>query len=75
MVIAVFAGQQPSGGYAVGISHLKRMDNNLYVSVTFKEPGRNETVSLALTQPYIFIATEKIDGKVIFIADTLSNRK
>ncbi len=75
MVIAVFAGQQPSGGYAVGINHLKRMDNNLYVSVTFKEPGRNETVSLALTQPYIFIATEKIDGKVIFIADTLSNRK
>ncbi|MBN4080414.1 protease complex subunit PrcB family protein [Beggiatoa alba] len=69
MVIAVFAGQQPSGGYSVGISHLKQHDENLYVMLSFTEPKPGELVSLALTQPYILISTENIDSKVIFLAD------
>ncbi len=72
MVIAIFAGQQPSGGYAVGVSSLKRLDDNLTVAVTFREPQQGESVSLALTQPYIFISTATVDGKVSFIADTSS---
>ena len=68
-VLAVFAGQQPSGGYSVGISKIARKDNNLYVSVTFSEPAANDMVSLALTQPYIFVSTEKVDGKIYFLAD------
>jgi len=67
-VIAVFAGQQPSGGYKVGISNITRKDQDLFVTLTFTEPGRNEKVSLALTQPYIFIATRKVEGKIIFLA-------
>ncbi len=72
MVIAIFAGQQPSGGYALGVSSLKSLDENLTVSVTFTEPPQNEQVSLALTQPYIFISTAKVDGKVTFVADPSS---
>ena len=72
MVIAIFSGQQPSGGYAVGVSKLKRLDDNLTVSVTFKEPQQGKSVSLALTQPYIFISTAKVDGKVTFVADPSS---
>lgn len=68
IVIAVFAGQQPTGGYSVGVSNIKRVDSNLYVTVTFTEPKKNETVSLALTQPYIMISTAKVDGKIIFLA-------
>jgi len=73
IVIVIFAGQQPSGGYAVGVSHLKRLDDNLVVVVTFKEPRNGQSVSLALTQPYIFISTEKVDGKVSFVANTATN--
>ncbi|VAW97102.1 hypothetical protein MNBD_GAMMA23-1262 [hydrothermal vent metagenome] len=69
MVIAIFAGQQPSGGYTLGVSRLKKLDDNLTVLVTFKEPPQDGVVSLALTQPYIFISTAKVDGKVIFKAD------
>jgi len=72
IIIAIFTGQQPSGGYAVGISKMKKLDGNLYVTVTFKEPSPGDAVSLALTQPYIFVSTPKIDGKVSFIADTAS---
>ncbi len=72
IVIAIFSGQQPSGGYAIGISQMKILDDNLYVGVTFKEPQQGDSVSLALTQPYIFVSTNKVDGKVIFIADTTS---
>lgn len=68
IVIAIFAGQQPSGGYSVGVSNIKRIDSNLYVTVTFTEPAKNESVSLALTQPYIMLATEKVEGKIIFLA-------
>ncbi len=68
MVIAIFAGQQPSGGYVVGINGLKRLDENLTVLVTFREPQPGEQVSLALTQPYIFISTAKVDGNVRFVA-------
>lgn len=75
IVIAIFAGQQPSGGYTVGVSNIKRIDGDLYVTLTFKEPGKNEDVSLALTQPYIMISTEKIDGKIIFLASPSAVKK
>ena len=68
IVIAVFAGQQPSGGYTVGVSNIKRINNNLLVTVTFNEPRKNQSISLALTQPYIMFSTKKIDGNIIFLA-------
>lgn len=68
IVIAVFAGQQPSGGYSIDITNIKRVDNNLLVTLKFNEPGRNESVSLALTQPYIMVSTDQVEGKIIFLA-------
>ncbi len=69
VVIAVFAGQQPSGGYSISISNIKRVDDNLLVTLHFKEPGNNSNVSLALTQPYIMVSTDIVDGKIIFLAE------
>ena len=68
IVIALFAGQQPSGGYSININNIKQVDNNLFVTINFTEPNKNEGVTLALTQPYIMVTTEKNDGKVIFLA-------
>jgi len=67
IVIALFAGQQPTGGYSIGVSHIKKVNDNLFVTLSFTEPNKNDNVSLALSQPYIFLSTEKIDGKVIFL--------
>ena len=66
MVIAVFAGQQPSGGYAVKIEKLKINDEILDVYVSFHEPGPTDKVSLALTQPYYIVSTPRYFGKVRF---------
>lgn len=68
IIIAIFAGQQPSGGYAVNVTNIKRIDNNLHVTVSFHEPGNNESVSLALTQPFILLETDKVEGRIIFLA-------
>ena len=68
IVIAIFAGQQPSGGYLVGVSNIMRKNENLFLTITFKEPKPNENVSLAHTQPFIFISTAKVKGNVIFLA-------
>lgn len=75
IVIAVFAGQQPSGGYSVSISSIKRVNDNLLVSLKFSEPDNNASVTLALTQPYIMLATDRVDGKIVFLSDEGLNKK
>jgi len=67
IVIAIFAGQQPSGGYTVGVSNIKRINENLFLTLSFTEPKRNDPVSLALTQPFIILSTNKVEGKIIFL--------
>jgi len=67
IVIAIFAGQQPSGGYTVGVSNIKRINENLFLTLSFTEPKRNDSVSLALTQPFIILSTNKVDGKIVFL--------
>ena len=68
IVIAIFAGQQPSGGYSLNVTNIKRIDENLFVTINFHQPAQNEKVGLALTQPFILISTKKVDGKIIFLA-------
>lgn len=68
IVIAIFAGQQPSGGYSLSVTNLKRIDENLFVTVNFHQPAQNEKVGLALTQPFIILSTKRVDGKIIFLA-------
>ena len=68
IAIAIFAGQQPSGGYSLNITNIKRIDENLFITVNFHQPTQKEKVNLALTQPFIILSTKKVDGKIIFLA-------
>ena len=68
VVIAIFAGQQPSGGYSLNITNIKRIDENLFITVNFHQPAQNEKIGLALTQPFIILSTKKVDGKIVFLA-------
>jgi len=68
IVIAIFAGQQPSGGYSLNVTNIKRIDDNLFITVNFHQPAQNEKIGLALTQPFILLSTKRVDGKIIFLA-------
>ena len=66
MVIAYFAGQFPSGGYRVEIIRLVETDTGLQIDIKLHRPAKDAMVSLALSQPYIMIATESSDEKIYF---------
>ncbi len=52
LVLAVFMGQQPTGGYAVTIRSVRRAADELVVEIDRREPGADEMVTQALTSPY-----------------------
>ena len=71
-VVAVFAGEQPTGGYSVEIlsaetsgSQLK--DRSLIaITVQYRQREAGDFVTEALTYPYHIIRIPKIDSKVVF---------
>lgn len=61
-VVALFLGQQSSGGYSIGIEKLEINGNTAMVTVSKKSP--EGIVTTALTQPYYIAAitkTEKVE--------------
>lgn len=54
-VIAVFAGQQPTAGYAIAVSKIVDSGARL-VSVTIKKPDSTCMVGQVLTSPYELVA-------------------
>ena len=68
MLLAVFQGQKPSGGYSIAINKLLRGDKQLEVIIEEKVPGANCFTTQMLTQPYHIIVTEKSALKVTFTA-------
>lgn len=66
MVIAVFQGECPRGGYGIEIKSLTRDDNGLEVLVGETRP-RGEMVAITLmTYPAHIVKTERYDGEVNF---------
>jgi len=66
MIIAVFQGQKPSGGYSIEIAKLVRDGKRLEVVIEEKAPGKNCFTTQVLTHPFHVIVTEKSDRKVVF---------
>lgn len=66
MVIAVSPGPKMSGGYDVEIIDINEIEGKLLVLITLKEPGPDESVTEALTQPHHIISTSKSDEPVEF---------
>jgi len=60
MVIAVFQGEQTSGGFAITITDLLKNGKKLTAKVTEMTPGSSCGVTAALTQPYHIIVTDKV---------------
>ncbi len=69
-VVAVFAGEQPTGGYSVEILSVEtsgsQTQEQLAIRVQHRQPGAGDFVTEALTYPYHIIRIPKIDGRVVF---------
>jgi hypothetical protein len=72
-VVAVFAGEKPTGGYSVEILSAETSSSqttdrsSLVITVQYRQPGAGEFVTEALTYPYHMIRIPKIDAnKVVF---------
>lgn len=71
-VVAVFAGEKPSGGYSVEILSAETSGSQtqersaIAITVQHRQPEAGDFVTEALTYPYHMIRIPKIDGKVVF---------
>lgn len=66
MVLAVFAGSKPSGGYAYEITEIAESDTQISVMVLLTKPGSSCVVTMALTQPYHMVSAADSDKEVRF---------
>lgn len=66
MLIAVFQGEQPSGGYSIAVTKLVRASNRLEVFIEEQSPGADCFTTQMLTYPYHIIVTEASVTKVTF---------
>ena len=66
MVIAVYMGEKPSGGFDIEISALKESDDAVEVVTKLSIPESGQGVTQALSQPFHIIKIAKTDKKVTF---------
>lgn len=66
MVIAVFAGQQATGGYSITVDDIRENDEFIIVDVEVETPGKDCVVSQAQTQPHHFVVLDDSDKVVEF---------
>lgn len=63
IVVAVAAGQRPSGGYEIEVERVTRSDGELNVHVVDRTPGPNCMTSASLTQPVDVIVVSAADAR------------
>jgi len=66
MVIAVFMGEKPTGGYEIEIKTVYEYEDRIAVNIVETEPGEEDIVTQALTYPYHIIILEKSEKDVVF---------
>ncbi len=71
-VVAVFAGEQPTGGYSVEILSAETNGSQtqdkqaIAITVQHRQPSDGDFVTEAFTYPYHIIRIPKIDGRAVF---------
>ncbi len=66
MVIGVFLGYRPTGGYAVEITGIERKDSEAVVTYRERKPQKTDIVTQMITMPYHLVSLDKVDGEVRF---------
>ncbi len=63
VVVAVAAGQRPTGGYEIAIDRVAQSDGQLTVEVVERTPGPNCMTTASLTQPVDVVVVPAVDAK------------
>ena len=66
MVLAVFMGSRPTGGYAVAITSVAERDGSLVVGYRETSPRPGMMTTQILTFPFHIVAVPKRAGTVVF---------
>ena len=66
MVVGVFLGSRPSGGFDVEITGIEKEGTDLVVTWRERPPDRGAILSQVLTMPCHLVSTEKHAGPVKF---------
>lgn len=67
MIIVVFMGQCPTGGYSINIIDVVENADKLEVQVTRKRPASGDTVPMVVTQPFCLVRMERVDKEAVFL--------
>jgi len=59
-------GEQNTGGYSIQVNEVFETKNGIYFDSTLIGPSKNDTVTQALTYPYVVVKIEFIDKSVVF---------
>ncbi len=66
MVIALFMGQQSTGGYAIEVDEVRVDEQTATVYYRERRPGPDEIVTQALTSPYHLVRLPRLSQEVRF---------
>lgn len=71
MIVAVFSGEKPSGGYGIEIAKIEEDAAKGQLRVFFREtqPPSGFMAIQSLTQPYHLIKVKRLDSPVEFLAN------
>ena len=72
MVVALFMGERPTGGYAIEVTRIERTDAGLSIRYRATRPDPADMHAQALTQPFHLIKLPRIDGPVTFVLESAS---
>lgn len=62
VLVAVFQGQQRTGGYGIRVTAIERLGDELLVRATFTEPKPDSIVTQALTSPAHVVSIAAADA-------------
>ncbi len=66
LYIIVGYGAKPTGGYSIAVNELFLTSKAIYFDTDLIGPEKTESVSDAVTYPYIVVKLEKLDKRVLF---------
>jgi hypothetical protein len=72
MIVALFMGERPTGGYEIEATRVERTDSGLTVHYRVKRPEAGAILMQVLTQPFHLIKLPRVDEPVTFFAETPS---
>ena len=72
MVVALFLGERPTGGYAIEMTRVERTDSSLAVHFRVTKPDPGAMLMQVLTQPFHLIKLPRVDEPLRFLPESPS---